>query len=196
MEFGILGPLDVTDGAGRGVELGGPKQRELLAMLVIHVNRVNRVVPAGRLVDALWGAEISASVHVTLRTHVSRLRARLAAVGGALVTKAPGYGLFLDPEVVDACRFERLLGVGQEPLAAGQAELAAQLLREALGQWRGPVLDDLGGPVFAEAETARLDGLRLAASTPISSWAGITNSSPSWTALLPSTRSASAFLVS
>jgi DNA-binding SARP family transcriptional activator/tetratricopeptide (TPR) repeat protein len=160
-QFRILGPLDATVGDGRHLDLGGPKQRQLLAMLLIHLNQV---VPAGRLVDALWGPAPSASVDVTLRSHVSHLRQRLAAAGasGSVVTRPPGYGLFLDPEQVDAYRFERLVGLGQEALGLADPERAADLLREALKQWRGAVLEDLGHPVFAES-AARLDELRLVA---------------------------------
>jgi DNA-binding SARP family transcriptional activator len=156
--FGILGPLDVTAG-GRRTDLGGPKQRELLAVLLIHPNHV---VSADRLVQALWGDDAPAGAEVTLRTHVSHLRRRLAGVGAveSLVTRRPGYGLFLDPEQVDAFRFERLAGQGQEALGLGEPERAEHLLREALRQWRGPVLQDLGQPPFAESETARLDELR------------------------------------
>ncbi|HEU4947625.1 MAG TPA: BTAD domain-containing putative transcriptional regulator [Kribbella sp.] len=157
--FGILGGLEVTPDDHR-LELSGPKQRLLLAMLLIHLNQF---VSAGRLVEALWGSEPPASAEVTLRTHVSHLRRRLAAIGApeALVTRRSGYSLTLDPEQVDAYRFERLVGLGQEALGLADAVRASQLLRDALDLWRGPVLADLDRPLFAEAETARLEELRL-----------------------------------
>jgi DNA-binding SARP family transcriptional activator len=157
--FGILGDLEVSVDHRR-LEFGGPKQRGLLAVLLIHVNQS---VSAGRLAEALWGSEPPAGAEVTLRTHVSHLRRRLAAVGAAdlLVTRRSGYSLAVDPEQVDAFRFERLAGLGQEALGLADPERAARLLREALDLWRGPVLQDLGRPLFAEAETARLEGLRL-----------------------------------
>ncbi|HEU4348470.1 MAG TPA: BTAD domain-containing putative transcriptional regulator, partial [Actinoplanes sp.] len=161
-DFRILGPLDVAvDGAARP-DLGGPQQRRLLAMLLLHLNRI---VPADRIVDGLWASRPPAGADVTLRTHVSHLRRRLAAVGaaGSLVTRPPGYGLFLEPERVDAHRFEGLLGHGQEALGLAQPAQAADLLRRALNQWRGPVLAGLDAPAFAESETARLEELRLVA---------------------------------
>ncbi|HWM02073.1 MAG TPA: BTAD domain-containing putative transcriptional regulator, partial [Actinophytocola sp.] len=159
LRLGILGPLEaVADGLR--LDLGGPKQRELIALLLLHVDKV---VPTGRLIEALWGTRPPAAAEVTLRTHVSHLRKRLVPAGAAdaLVTERPGYRLRLDPEQVDAHRFERTAGLGQESLGLGDAHRAAALLREALAQWRGPVLADLGYPEFAAADTARLDELRL-----------------------------------
>jgi len=131
-------------------------------MLLVHLNQF---VPASRLIDELWNGAPPASADVTLRTHVSRLRRRLARVGPekALVTRPSGYGLVLDPELVDSYRFERLAGLGQEALGLGSPERAAQLLRAALGLWRGEVLEDLGSPGYAQAEATRLDELRLVA---------------------------------
>ncbi|MFI7062330.1 BTAD domain-containing putative transcriptional regulator [Kribbella sp. NPDC050124] len=157
--FGILGDLVVTVDHRR-LDVGGPKQRGLLAMLLVHLNQP---VSAGRLAEALWGSAPPAGAEVTLRTHVSHVRRRLASVGadGVLVTRPSGYSLVVDPEQVDAYHFEQLAGLGQEALGLGEPERAAELLREALDWWRGPVLRDLGHPLFAEAETARLEGLRL-----------------------------------
>lgn len=157
--FKILGGLDVTLD-GHRLELSGPKQRWLLAVLLLNLNQF---VSADRLAEALWENEPPASAEVTLRTHVSHLRRRLAAIGASesLVTRRSGYSLTLDPEQVDAYRFDRLVGLGQEALGLADPLRAAQLLREALELWRGPVLDELGRPLFAEAETARLEELRL-----------------------------------
>ena len=158
--FGILGPLQAVADDGRRVDIGGPKQRDLLAMLLVQLNQF---VPASRLIDELWDGAPPASADVTLRTHVSRLRQRLAAVGSekALVTRPSGYGLVLDPELVDSYRFERLAALGQEALGLGKPERAAQLLRAALELWRGEVLEDLGSPGYAQSEATRLDELRL-----------------------------------
>jgi serine/threonine-protein kinase PknK len=160
--FGILGPLAAGVDAGQPIELGGRKQRELLSMLLINLNRC---IPVSRIADALWHGEPPASAVITLRTHVSHLRRRLATIGAqdALVTRQAGYGLFVRPDQVDAAQFEHLVGLGQEALGLGEPERAARLLAEALGLWRGPVLDDLGPPEFANTEAARLEELRLVA---------------------------------
>jgi serine/threonine-protein kinase PknK len=113
--FGILGPLSAGVDGGQPLGLGGRKQRELLAMLLINLNRC---MPAGRIADALWRGEPPAGADITLRSHVSHLRRRLASIGAqdALVTRQAGYGLFVRPDQVDALQFEHLLGLGQEAL--------------------------------------------------------------------------------
>ena len=107
--FGILGPLAAGVDGGQRLELAGRKQRELLALLLINLNRS---VPAGRIADALWRGAPPAGADITLRTHVSHLRHRLAGIGAqeALVTRQAGYGLFVGPDQVDAAQFEHLLG--------------------------------------------------------------------------------------
>lgn len=161
-EFGILGPLVVTVDGGQPVDLGGPKQRELLAMLLLHPNRC---LPADRIADAIWCGAPPASANGTLRAHVSRLRSHLVAAGAhdVLVTQRAGYGIFLSRNQIDSVRFEDMLALGHEALRAGDAERAAGILGEALSLWRGDVLEDLEEPEFATAETARLDELRLIA---------------------------------
>jgi serine/threonine-protein kinase PknK len=160
--FGILGPLAAGVDGGQRLELGGRKQRELLALLLINLNRC---LPADRIADALWRGKPPEGADVTLRTHVSHLRRRLAVIDAqdALVTRQAGYGLILRPDQVDAAQFEHLLGLGHEALGVGESQRAAQLLAEALALWRGSVLDDLGPPEFADTEAARLEELRLVA---------------------------------
>ena len=159
--FRILGPLR-AELAGRPLELGGPKPRRLLARLLIDAGHV---VSVDRLIDAVWGDEPPAGAHATLRTHVANLRRGLSSPDGRelVVTRAPGYCLDIDPSAVDAGRFERLVEDGRATLAAGEPDRAAQTLRAALELWRGDVLDDLGSPPFCQAESARLEELRLVA---------------------------------
>ena len=160
--FGILGPLAAGVDGGMRLELGGRKQRELLALLLINLNRC---VPSGRIADELWRGAPPAGADITLRSHISHLRHRLAGIDAqhALVTRQAGYGLFVRPDQVDAGQFEYLLELGQEALGLGEAERAARLLADALSLWRGSVLDDLGPPEFASTEAARLEELRLVA---------------------------------
>jgi predicted ATPase/DNA-binding SARP family transcriptional activator len=121
----------------------------------------NRPVPADRLVEELWAGRPPAGAAKTLRSYVSRLRAVLG--GGAIHSRAPGYLLEVEPDKVDARRFERLLGEGLEAHARGAAEEAAAILREGLALWRGGALADLVDEPFAGVEPARLEELRLVA---------------------------------
>jgi DNA-binding SARP family transcriptional activator len=164
MDFRILGPLEVLD-EGRVLRLGGSKQRALMALLVLHANET---LSTDRLVDALWGERPPATAAKTVQVQVSRLRKALAGGEGgdlaALVaTREHGYELRLDPECLDAHRFERLVAQGRDELAAGRPERAASALEEALSLWRGPPLADLAYESFAQGEVARLDELRATA---------------------------------
>jgi DNA-binding SARP family transcriptional activator len=164
IEFRILGPIDVSDGR-RAVRLGGPKQRALLAMLLLHANEV---VSRDRLIDALWGDTPPHTASTALHVHVSHLRKLLeperASDGDhVLLTRPPGYLLAVDPDRVDLTRFERLRGQARTALAAGDARTAAERLREALALWRGPPLADLAYERFLQTEIVRLEEHRLAA---------------------------------
>ena len=134
----------------------GPRQRNLLAFLLLHANQV---VSSDRLIEELWPGEAPESGAATLQASVSRLRKALGAGASLLVTAAPGYVLRLDGEQLDVRRFERLV----EEAAAADPAAAAELLREALGLWRGPALADLAFESFAQAAIARLEDLRLLA---------------------------------
>ena len=103
LEFRILGPLEVSNETGP-VALGGPKQRGLLAILVLEAGRV---VPTDRLIDLLWGEEAPKSATASLQNAIGRLRRALGA--DVLETRAPGYVLSVAPEQIDARRFERTL---------------------------------------------------------------------------------------
>jgi predicted ATPase/DNA-binding SARP family transcriptional activator len=158
MEFAILGPLEVRDGPAP-VRVPGAKERALLADLLVNSGRV---VPADRLVEDLWGDDPPGNPANTLQGRVSALRRALGPAGGALVTRPPGYLLEAGPEQVDAGRFERLVAEATAA-AAGEGPRAARQLEEALGLWRGPALAEFADQPWAQAEAARLEELRLAA---------------------------------
>jgi DNA-binding SARP family transcriptional activator/tetratricopeptide (TPR) repeat protein len=160
--FGILGPLQVLDAQGRQVPLGGPRSRQLLALLLLNPNRP---LSSEFLVTAMWGESPSEGAATTLRTHVAAVRRVLAASGaeGTLVNRPGGYALVLDRADLDAEVIEDLVERGQEALGIGDPASAAALLGDALALWRGDVLSDLGPPDFAEAAVARLGELRVVA---------------------------------
>ena len=154
MEFRILGPLEVLVGGERLPPLG-PKQRALLAMLLLHANEV---VSSDRLIDELWPDE-SESAAAALQASVSRLRKALGEDGGKLATVGPGYVLQLEPEELDLRLFERLV----EDARSAEPAAAVEILREALALWRGPALANFTYDSFAQPTIARLEELRLLA---------------------------------
>jgi YVTN family beta-propeller protein len=157
MEFVILGPLDVRDD-GRRLTLGGPKQRAVLAMLLLDANRP---VSRDRLIDRLWGESPPASAGHTLDDYVSRLRRTL---GGNRIERRPaGYLIRVEPGELDLERFEVLLEQGRSAAAEGDPSQASALLGEALDLWRGRALADLENEPFAASESQRLEERRLLA---------------------------------
>ena len=159
MDFRILGALEARANGSR-LPLGGPKQRALLAMLLLEANEV---VSRDRLIDGLWGESPPPTASHTLDSYVSRLRKTLADDGARLITRPPGYLLRTGPGELDLDRFERLAADGARALDAGEHELAARKLREAESLWRGRPLADVEYEPFAQAHVQRLEELALEA---------------------------------
>jgi DNA-binding SARP family transcriptional activator len=153
LEFRILGPLEALRD-GEPIKLGGQQQRAVLALLLMHADRV---VPTDTIVDRIWGEEPPRTATTSLQNHISQLRKLLG--GDALATRPPGYVLQVEREAIDALRFEALLrqAKGADP------EERSRLLSEALALWRGPPLADFGFESFAQSEAGRLEELRAGA---------------------------------
>jgi YVTN family beta-propeller protein len=157
MQFAMLGPLQVSLN-GSPVGLGGPKQRALLAFLLLHANTV---VTRDRLIDGLWGDCPPPSTAETLDSYLSRLRKLVGH--DRLSRQAGGYVLHVEPGELDTAQFERMVmsarrGAGNRDAADVARELAA-----ALALWRGPALADLAYEPFAQNEIRRLEQERLTA---------------------------------
>src|SRR5215217_211270 len=103
MEFRILGPLEVHDASGP-IRLGGPRQRAMLVVLLIHRGEG---VSTDRLVDALWGERAPPAAVKTVQTYVSQLRKALG--DGVLVTRGHAYVLQVAAGSVDAEHFGALV---------------------------------------------------------------------------------------
>ena len=155
-EFRLLGPVE-AERAGRPLPLGGRRQRELLALLLL---RPGQLVSADTLIDELWRGVPPPGAEGTLRVYVSRLRSALA--DESLPARAAGYALEVDADRVDVARFEGLLREGRDALARGAAGLAADRLGAALALWRGPALSGVNAEGALALEAQRLDELRLA----------------------------------
>ena len=148
----MLGPLEVLDD-GRPLELGAPRQRALLAFLLLHPNEV---VSTDRLAEALWPDGIPRTASKAIQVYVSALRKAFGDSRGVLETRGSGYLLHVGPGELDLHEFERLLAGAQE----GDAGARAAALREALALWRGAPLADFEYESFVQAEAARLAELR------------------------------------
>jgi YVTN family beta-propeller protein len=157
LAFRILGPLEVAD-REQAVLLGGPKQRALLAILLLHRGEA---VSSDRLIDQLWGERPPATAAKTLQGYVSHLRKALG--NDVVLTRGGGYLLAAAPGQVDADRFEAMAADARRALADGDASRARELLDDALGLWRGEPLPELAYEPFAQGEIARLEEARLAA---------------------------------
>ena len=153
VHFRVLGPLEVDAGDGP-IPLGGPKQRAVLASLLI---RANQVVPAEMLIDELWGEEPPEQARNTLQTYVSNIRKTLG--DDRLQGRPPGYVLLLDPWELDATRFDSLVRDAKKAMAI-DPNVAIATFEDALALWRGPALADLADRPSLLAEAARLDELR------------------------------------
>ena len=156
-EFRVLGPVEAVR-AGQPLPLGGPRQRWLLALLLVQPGRA---ISSDRLIDEVWQGKPPRGAEGTLRVYVSRLRSALGE--NTIFARPPGYVLDIDAELVDAWQFEQLYRQGRDALARGAAGLAADRLGAALALWHGPAFADVrdGGVVADEAR--RLDELRLVA---------------------------------
>ena len=157
-EFRLLGHLEV--GFGDAVRsLGGPRQRALLAYLLLHAGEV---VPTERLVSGVWGHDPPPTASAIVYGYIRKLRSALEATSATLSTRRSGYVLELRGGSLDISLFERLAGQGREALRNGDAAVARRFLDDALSLWRGRALDGLEGDGFLHAEQARLESLRVA----------------------------------
>ncbi|MGW1585474.1 BTAD domain-containing putative transcriptional regulator [Streptomyces sp. NPDC002386] len=157
VRYRLLGTTQAHRPDGTPVPVGGARLRALLSVLAL---RAGRTVPAGVLVDEVWGADPPADAAGALQALVGRLRRALGA--GAVASAEGGYRLVAAPDDVDLTRFDRLTGEGLAALSDGDPAKAAVVLDDALALWHGPALADLPDRT-AEAvrwETRRLDALR------------------------------------
>jgi DNA-binding SARP family transcriptional activator len=165
MQFRVLGPLEVLADE-RSLDLNGPQQRAVLAVLLFEANRE---VSQADLVNAVWGDPPPEGAIKMLHTYVYKLRKELepergkGAKGEVLKGSRFGYQLCIDREQVDEVRFARLLEAARQALTAEDPARALRSIDEALLLWRGPALVDIAGLPFAVPHVRRLEGLRSAA---------------------------------
>ena len=159
MEFRLLGVTEVRDPAGP-VALPSGRGRALLAILALHAGQP---VAAERLIDELWGGTSPPTAATMVQGLVSRLRRNLEPGGHAgpkvLETVGKGYRLAVDPDSVDAIRFERLLVQAHGTATATRVGI----LSAALELWRGHALADFTYEPFAQRTIAALEESRTQA---------------------------------
>jgi DNA-binding SARP family transcriptional activator len=158
----VLGPLQVmVDDVP--ADVGGPRQRCVLARLVAEHGRV---VSADRLIEDLYADDAPPQALAAVQSYVSHLRRALEpgrparAPSGVLVTSPPGYAIQLGQDAVDAWSFEDEIhqAAGLDDPVAVQNRLSS-----ALASWRGPAFQEFGGMAWADLEASRLEELRLMA---------------------------------
>jgi len=161
VEFAVLGPLEVT-ADGQSLGLAGARTRAVLAILLVHANRV---VSSDRLIEELWPGQPAGRAAGSLQVRLSELRRTLRSAGeaGRLATRPPGYLLRVAPGELDALRFGQLAAEGDVALAAGDAVTAVRRFDQALGLWRGAALAGFDAVPSARTEAGRLEEQRLAA---------------------------------
>ncbi len=156
--FRVLGPLTVQTDEGP-LRIHGRRQSVVLAMLLLSADRV---VSVDTLVDAVWPDSPPTTARNQIAICVATLRKtfKQAGVDDLLVTHSPGYLLASGEHRIDVTEFLEKAERGRDAARHGRTEEACALLEEALNQWRGPALDELGGERI-EVEAVRLEQIRL-----------------------------------
>jgi DNA-binding SARP family transcriptional activator/basic membrane lipoprotein Med (substrate-binding protein (PBP1-ABC) superfamily) len=168
VRFRLLGPLGVDSEAGP-VDLGPPKQRAVLAVLLLHANEI---VPTDRIIDLVWGESPPRTAEHAVQIYISNLRKALSDVSPTdlIETRPPGYLLNVPPDAVDALRFQRLVREGLAALRAGEVAGGRPKLEGALAAWTAAPLAEFAYDDFAQGHIRSLEELR---SDALESLAGV-----------------------
>src|SRR6188768_3510377 len=127
VDFRLLGALEVCAGEV-SADLGPPKQRALLAILLLHSGEI---VPIDRLIEQLWGDSPPRTANHSIQIYVSNLRKAFEGLGanGVLSTRSPGYQLDAHPNSIDIRQFEARVREGIRLLREGDPDAGAEGLR-------------------------------------------------------------------
>lgn len=154
MRFGVLGPPAVEEG-GDEVDIGGPRQRALLALLVA---RRPEAVPAGLILEELWPEGDPEKARRSLHTLVSNIR---RGIGPERLARVPG-GYRLSPAAGDAVDADEFVELLERARRAEQGE-AIEVYAAALGLWRGAAYEGIDDVPTVATDAARLEELRWTA---------------------------------
>lgn len=157
-EFGVLGPLELR-AQGTSIQVNAPKQRVVLAALLL---RANKVVTLGELTEIVWDGGAPAQPTTALRVNVMRLR-RLLGSAEVIRTTSTGYVLEVPDDALDLHRFRDLTGRAGREAASGELKHAVRLWDEALALWRDEPLLDVPSDALRRSEAPQLVEARLRA---------------------------------
>ncbi|HZN18546.1 MAG TPA: AfsR/SARP family transcriptional regulator, partial [Micromonosporaceae bacterium] len=146
---------------GRPLPVAAAKQQALLAAGLVSANRI---VPVGRLVDAIWGDDAPPTAPALVKSYVSALRrvVHRRELAPIILTRPPGYLFRIERGALDLHHFESLVAEGRRAASADRPADASRAFQSALQLWHGPALGGLGGAGL-RAEAVRLEELRRAA---------------------------------
>ncbi|SCE12199.1 DNA-binding transcriptional activator of the SARP family [Streptomyces sp. DvalAA-19] len=158
MNFLLLGPLSVRLNA-REVHVSAPRQRVVMAALLLNANRV---ISVDRITEYVWDGAPPPSAAATVRTYVMRLRQSLGEHASArILTRAPGYLLELGEHESDLGQFTAHRRRAAELAERGDLEGSSAALAEALALWREEPLADIPSRTLRDVEGRYLQELRL-----------------------------------
>lgn len=157
----LLGPLTLSADNNDEHDLGGTRQRVVLAMLALNANRV---VPIEQLIDAVWDSAPPTTARAQIQICISGLRRVLAGAGGTVEirTRPPGYLLEIPEANLDVAQFESLVTSARAHIEADRVSEAVATLRSALSLWRGPALAGINSELLRRG-AAQLENARVAA---------------------------------
>jgi basic membrane lipoprotein Med (substrate-binding protein (PBP1-ABC) superfamily)/DNA-binding SARP family transcriptional activator len=156
--FRVFGPLGVDSEDGP-VDLGPPKQRAVLAILLLHADEI---VPTDRIIDLVWGESPPRTAEHSVQIYISDLRKALSGGSRAdvIATRPPGYVLHAPPDSVDILWFQGLVRDGLAALRAGDVVEGKSKLEHALETWTDAPLAEFTYEEFAQGYIRRLGELR------------------------------------
>ncbi len=158
VNFRLFGPLTAETDSGP-VDLGPPKQRSVLAVLLLHANEI---VPTDRIIDLVWGEDPPRTAEHSVQIYISDLRKALAngSASNLIETRPPGYVLNTPPHTVDTLQFERLVRDGTSAVRTGDIAKGRPMLEGALSVWSGSPLPDFAYEDFAQGYIRSLTEMR------------------------------------
>jgi len=151
MQFNLLGPLDVTH-CGENVDIGGPRQQTVLAMLLLAANHVMAI---DRLIEAVWDEKPPHTARAQIQICISALRKQLEAAEGRqrIVSRRPGYMIVLEDGNLDLDAFDAHIAAAREAAQSNDFTSARAEYQSGVGLWRGRALDDIPSRLVQQSVT-------------------------------------------